>query len=374
MRTASPQAPLLFRALKPRAARAFLSVFGISAAALLVLILVAARRSLETGVVAMAGSRDVDLWIVPRGTDNLIRTSGSLPAPTAKAARAIAGVARADPVLRTFLTVETGGREPRRLTLLALGVRGPDGLAGPPELIAGRRPSGPVEVALDRAAAFRLGVRLGDPVFAAGRPSVVVGLTRRTNLLATQLVFFDLAAVDDLAPVSFVAVRLAPTADAASVVRLLERALPGTEALTREDFVKASLKEATSGFRPLFILVSGLGLAVATALVALLLQGLVEDRRPDVAVLLTMGSPPAPLAGALVLHAALLAGTGSVAGAALVPLLAFALDRLVPTVELSTRAADALVVLVLFTIAGALGGLVPLARLLHIEPVEAFRP
>lgn len=374
MRPALPELPLFFRALRPRAARAFLSVLGIGAAALLVLVLLGARRSLETGVVAIAGPPDLDLWIAPRGTDNLVRASGSLPPDAPKAARAIAGVARADPVLRTFVTVEAGGRERRHATLLALGVRGPDGLAGPPHLVAGRRPSGLVEVALDRAAAFRLGVRLGDPVLAGGRPAIVVGLTRDTNLLATQALFFDLAAVDDLEPASFVAVRLSQAADASSVARQLEGALPGTEVFTRANFVKASLKEATSGFRPLLVLVSALGLAVATALVALLLQGLVEDRRPDVAVLLAMGSPPASLAGALVAHAARLAAAGSVAGAALVPLLALALDRLAPTVELSSHVADAFVVLLLFVAAGAAGGLVPLARLLRVEPVEAFRP
>jgi len=370
----STPATLVLRALRPRAGRAALSAAGVGSAALLVLVLLAARRSLETGVTAVAGARGVDLWVAPQGTDNLVRASGGLPRGTLDAVRSVAGVERADPVCRAFVPVEAGsGKGPRRLTLLALGVAGADGFAGPSRMVSGRVPSGPVEIALDRAAAHRLGVGLGDPVVVGGHPAVVVGLTRDTNLLATQFLFFDLSASDALHPVSFVAVRLAGGADRDDAARRIGSALSGVAVLTRDEFVQGSVREATSGIRPLFVLVSALGLVVAAVLVALLLQGLVEDRRADVAVLLAMGSRSALLAGGLVVHAAALAGAGSMAGALVAPLLAGALDRFAPTVELATSRRDALAVLALFIAAGAAGGLAPLARLLRVEPVEAFR-
>lgn len=366
---------LLLRSLRPRPSRAVVSAAGVGAAALLVLVLLAARRSLETAVRGVAGSPDVDVWVAPLGTDNLVRASGGVPEEASSVAAGLPGVERADPLLRLFVPVEAGpGEPPRRLTLLALGVRTPGGLGGPRRLVSGRTPSGPDEVTLDRAAAFQLGVGVGEEIRVASRGARVVGLTAGTNLLATQLLFFDLAAEEGILPPSFVAVRLSPGASARDVATRLERALPRTRAFSCEEFLRASLREAASGFRPLLLLVSALGLAVAGVLVALLLQGVVEDRRSDVAVLLAMGAPPASLAGAVVAHAALLALVGSAAGSVAAPLLAAVLDRMVPTVELAPSGADALGVLALFASAGAVGGLGPLARLVRVEPMEAFRP
>jgi ABC-type lipoprotein release transport system permease subunit len=117
-----------------------------------------------------------------------------------------------------------------------------------------------------------------------------------------------------------------------------------------------------------------MGLVVAAVLVALLLQGLVEDRRGDVAVLRAMGAPAGMLCLVIALHAIALAAAGALAGGALMPLLSSALNRFVPTVELAPRGIDAAAVFLLFVLAGAAGSLGPLARLLSVEPLEAFRP
>jgi hypothetical protein len=366
---------LAVAALRPRAARAFLALLGTAGAALLVLVLLGARRSLETGVDGVAGAPGVDFWLAPDGTDNIVRASGSLGEDDAGRAAAVTGVERADPLTRGFVAVATlPPSPPRRLTLLALGVRGPDGLGSPRLLATGRQPGGPDEVTLDRAAAHRLGIGVGARVLVADREAVVVGLTKGTNLLATQLLTFDLSSEEGLLPVSFVAVRLAPDADRDAAVRALERAVPRAAVLPRDAFVAASRREVASGFAPLLVLVSSMGLVVAAVLVALLLQGLVEDRRSDVAVLRAMGAPAGTLALVVALHAVLLAAGGALAGSVLAPLLAALLDRFAPTVELAPRAADAAGVLLLFSLAGAAGSFGPLARLFSVEPLEAFRP
>jgi hypothetical protein len=53
---------------------------------------------------------------------------------------------------------------------------------------------------------------------------------------------------------------------------------------------------------------------------------------------------------------------------------AAALERLAPTVELAFRAPDLALVPVAFAVASGLAALGPVARLAHVDPVEAFRP
>lgn len=372
-------AALLRRALRGRAGRAWLAGAGIAAATVLVLALLAAYRGATRGVVAYAGQEGCDVWVAPRGIDNLVRSAGQLSSGAEAAVRAIPGVADVAPILRSFATVDAGPPGARRrVTVLVVGHRVPAGLGGPPRLVSGRGVAAAGEVALDRAAAHRLGVRVGDAVEVAGDRARVVGLTAHTNLLATQFAFVDLQAADDamgaLGRPSFLAVRLAPGASAEEVARAIEGRVERASAYPRPVFVRNNAREIASGVLPVMALVSGLGLAVAVALVALLAQGLAEDRRRDVAVLLALGASPRQVAVAVATHVEAVVAAGAAAGTATATAAASLLERHSPSVELALRVADAALVPAVFCAAAALAALAPVARLRRVEPVEAFRP
>jgi putative ABC transport system permease protein len=367
---------LLARGLRGRPLRAGLTALGVALCALLTVVLFAAERSLSSAVRTYPGGARADLWIAPRGTDNLIRSTTVLPAAFAAHAATLPGVAAADPALRAFLTFESIAGD-RRATLLAVGYRIPDGLGGPPPLRAGRLPQRWDEIVLDRAAAARLGVATGGAVRVNRTRLTVTGLTSGTNLLATQLAFGDIraaaraAGLEDRA--SVVAVRTTPGVDRDRLRRALEARLEGVSVQTNEAFVLSNLREVSAGVRPLLALLVALGLAVAAVLVALLAQGLVEERREDVAVLMALGAAPARIAAALVRGVTVLVVLAAVGGGGVAALLALALDRWAPSVELATRPADVFASGVLFLVAGAAGAAWPVARLRRVDPLEAFR-
>ncbi len=341
--------------------------------------LTAAYRGATTGVVAYVGQGGFDLWVAPRGIDNLVRSGGQLPADAEEALRGVPGVAEVGPLLRSFAAVEIGpGAARRRLTLLAIGYRGPDGLGGPPEISTGRRPAERDEIAIDRAAAHQLRVGPGATVDVAGDPMRVVGLTRRTNLLATQFAFGDYAAAEDLLGAfgrpSFLVVRLSPGAEAANVAAGISARLPRVSVFRRSEFVRNNVREIASGVLPMLSLVTGLGVAVAIALVALLAQGLAEDRRGDVAVLFALGASPRAVAAGVLAHVEKVVLLGAGVGVLAAWALSLSLERLLPTVELDWRPADLAMTPLVFTAAAAVAALGPVLRLRRVDPVEAFRP
>jgi putative ABC transport system permease protein len=376
----SPRRTLLRRGLGSRPTRAALTVAGVALSTLLVLVLLAARRNLTEAVDRYCAAGPVDLWLTPRGSDNLVRSTGTLPWEVSEAALEVPGVLAADPILRSFVTVE-GRQHPGaphgRVTLLGVGYRLPDGLGGPPGIAEGRPPSRWDEVAVDRAAAHRLGVRVGEPLQVAGLEVRVTGLTSGTNLFATQFLFGDLGSACRAAGlagrVSFVAVRVVRSEDPVAVAQRIRAALPAVTVLSRQDFAAANRREVAAGLLPLLALIVVLGLAVAAALVALLAQGLVEERRAEVAVLLALGASPTALTRALLSHLARLVTAGGVTGGALTFLFASATDRFLPTVELAIRWHDLLPVAAAFLSAALLAGTAPVARLRGVEPLEAFR-
>lgn len=374
---------LIAKAVRSRLVRAALAIAGVGTSTLLVLVLFAAYRSPVASVRAYTGQPGVDLWIGPAGSDNIVRSSGVLPGEVLDGVRTIAGIEKADPVLRTFVSVTrpaaaiASGAKREKMTMLALGYVVPDGLAGPPAFAAGHAPEGENQVAIDRAAAFRLGVVVGDVVRVNGRNADVVGITRGTNLIITQFMFADIEAAERAAGLdrkcSFIAARLAPGADGSVVGASIVERFPETAVYTREEFLANNLREGANGFVPVLTLVAALGIAMSSVLIALLVQGMVDDRRADIAVLLAMGAATGRLALALVLHATALVVIGSALGAIAARLLVAALSRFLPTIELTLLNGDLAFVAAVFCVAGMLGAAVPVLRLNRVDPLEAFR-
>jgi hypothetical protein len=373
---------LLARSLRGRPARTVLAVAGIGTSTLLVVVLGAAFRNVRAAMHGYAGQPAVDLWILHPGSDNLLRgyTVRRIPLAVADSVRQVPGVRRVDPVLEAFLPVRAlRSAEPDlALTMMALGYRTPDGLGGPPAFAAGRAPMRMREVALDRGAAFRLHVGVGDTVLLGRVRLVVSGLTTGTNILAIQMLFgdFDAAvlAMGTRREASFFAVQLAPGADPESVAADVRRQFPLLDVYTRDVFVRANDREALDGFLPLLTLIATLGIGAACVLVGLLVLSVVDERRAEIAVLMALGARPGPIALGVVTYAGRLLGWGVALGLALSVGLAVALDRLLPTIPLVLAASDAVLVAAVFGAAGLAAAVVPIARLRAIEPLDAFRP
>lgn len=380
---------LIRKTLRHRLVRALVAASGIAISMLMVLVLIGVYRALTTGVRSYVGPERIDLWIAPLGTDNLIRSSALLPATIVDSITALPGVREAAPLLRGFVVVRPGGaavypedsaasgRGPS-INLLSIGYRAPDGLGGPPRLHSGSAPRGAFQVALDRAAAHRLGLEIGDTVSINDSAFELSGLTSGTNLIATQFAFFDAAAGATISgfrgQVSFVAVGLRPEAVPSEMARLIRERFPQAAVYTREAFVENNVREVAAGFRPMQLLVSGVSILAAAVLVALLVQAAVEDRRQDICVLFAMGAPAHAVALGVVASAARLVVLGGIAGAVLASALHAVLRWSVPTVEIAPRVVDLAVVLPLFIASGVLAACLPLLRLRRIDPIEAFRP
>lgn len=371
------------RALRGRFIRTILTVAGVGATSMLVILLLATHRSLTTGVNTYLNRSDIDLWVTPRGTDNLIRTSGLLNPFVEERWASEAGIARFSPILRSFVAaqpLDTGldeGSNDKRLTLLAIGYNIHDGLGGPPDISDGRMPENSFEAALDRSAAHRLRVVPGDSILVNGRALYLAGLTRGTNLLATQFLFVDITYLWDIFgikdQVSFIVIQATSGTDPDSVASFLKEQYPDADYFSSKIFVENNLREVASGLLPILGLVAIMGISVAAVLVLLLIQGLVEDRRSDIAVLLALGNGTGVIGAGLIARAAFLVLFGTLFGGGLATVLVGILDQFAPHIEFTYTADQFWLVCALFVPIGMLAAAVPLLRLHRIDPLEVFR-
>ena len=102
---------LIAKGLGGGALRAWICVSGIAVSTMLVLVLLGAYRSVSAGIGEYLGQAGADFWIAPRGTDNLIRSSGLLEPGILDEIRTMRGVDRVDPILRAFVSAEARGTQ-----------------------------------------------------------------------------------------------------------------------------------------------------------------------------------------------------------------------------------------------------------------------
>lgn len=368
------------RALRSRPGRFWLTAGGIALCSVLVFALRAAHGSVAASVRAYLGQPGMDLWVAPAGVDNFMRASALLPTALADSLRSVPGVAAAEPVARGYITVKSGrGRTSavRRLALIGVGYVAPDGLGGPPALVAGRAPDRRNDIVLDRAAAWRLGVGLGDTTWVSGRAAVVTGLSSGSNLLATYLAFANLGAIAGFSGIkgqaSFIVVRVDEGRAPTGIVQGIRERYPDYAAYGREEFLAANLREIGVGFMPLLSLIGLLGVGAAAALIALLSHALVEQGRDEIAVLLALGAPTRTLVGVLVGEVLVLVTLGVVLGLVFALALGEAMNRWWPVIPFPVSPVGAVNTFVLFAAAGAVAALIPLLQLRRIDPLEAFR-
>ena len=116
-----------------------------------------------------------------------------------------------------------------------------------------------------------------------------------------------------------------------------------------------------------------IGAGAAVLSISVVTRGLVDERRPEIALLLAIGASTRRVAGGMLAAAGALIACGAVAGVGLARGLALVLHLSLPTVELSPSSGDQLLAGLLAAGAGLISAVMPVVRRAGIEPLEAFR-
>lgn len=351
--------------------RAILTVLGVAASLLLVLVLGGIFAGAVDRVTYYIRTSPADVFVSQAGVRTMHMSASVLPPETAAAATQVPGAAWATPI--GFASGSLAGPDGRQLTYL-VGYDTSTGRGGPTTLVAGRTPR-VGEAVLDERAAEALGIRLDTRLTVLGTPVTAVGFSSGGSSITNTTVFVDL---DTFARIrgphpSYLLVGTTAGADPDRVARRLEQALPGVTAQTRDEFAASEARVVTDMSADLLRMMSTIGLLIALAVIALGLMTATLNRLRDFAVLKALGSTTRRLAGAVAVQVAwtVALATTVATGAAL--LLAQVLPSVAPAVDILITPA-AVVRLVLSTTAvGLMAALWPLRRIAVLDAATAFR-
>jgi putative ABC transport system permease protein len=289
-----------------------------------------------------------DEWVLPEGVSAPFTSVSVMPAAALDAVDA----ETKSPVVITRSSLSDGGT-PEEVVLIGFE---PGGL-GTPQVVEGRAPEGPGEVAADVTA----DVEVGDDVALAGEPFTVVGLTENTTVLAG--IPFTYLTLPDAQMLAFTTTQVISSVLVAGDLGPLP---PGLASLTPDDVIEQTLAPLDGAIASID-LVRALLWIVAAIIVGAVVYLSALDRQRDFAVLKAVGTSNSSLLGSLALQAVLIA-LGAVALAAIIQIFLAPQFPLPVTVPSRAFWQLPLLAVIMALAAGAIG----MRKVLRSDPSEAF--
>jgi putative ABC transport system permease protein len=246
---------------------------------------------------------------------------------------------------------------------------------GGPDRLVARRSPGPGEAVLDRQAADQLRVRVGDPVRVLGQPFPIAGLSTGGTNIANTTVFIptnDFARLRGPAQ-AYVLVGARHGVDLGPLRAQLEAIPPGNSVLTREEFAAQERRLVTDMSADLMRIMSGIGFAIALAVIALTLFAVTLAKTREYGVLKALGARPGWLAATVAAQAAWSVVLALAAATGLALLLAVVIGRVSPALAIWIAPASVLRTGLGALLVGMVGAILPIRRVLRVDPAASFR-
>lgn len=351
--------------------RLAVAAVGVALSVGIMLLLAGIREGFDRRVTAVVDHTPADLWL----TDpDVGAVAGGLidPAP--------AGRLRQHPdvtaVHEMFEVPVMADLEGRKTPLIVYGYDVPGGVGGPWRLDAGRLPSAG-EVVVDAIFARQNGLAVGDELSLLGRGFRIAGLSAETSSFMSSAVFADRAEVGRLigAPDKATAllVRLRPGHDLERVKGELAALAPGLMVRTRAEVAANTLVSVGEFMDGPMNLLTGIAFVVGLLTAALMLYTATLEKQGEYQVLRALGGTPTYLVRAVLEEAAIVGLAGTVLGVLIALLAARAMAVSAPQYPaiLTPLAVARVAPLVVLLAAG--GALVPLRRVLRLDPAAALR-
>lgn len=362
--------PLARRNLLEDRRRFALAMLGIGSGLLMVLLMNAVFAGFTEQETAYLRSLQADILVSQEGVRTMQMSISNVPAEALETTRNAPGVAWVEPLRQMTTTIDARGKQ---LITYLFGYNPATGRGGPPQL-TGRAP-GRGEVVLDRAGADQLDVRIGDTVEYFGKPMRVSGLTEGLTSVGNTASF---VLADDFARLAgpganYLLVGAAPGVNPEQLRTQLAARLADVTIQTREGFTAEEVAFVQDLYTDVVRTMIAIGFVIALALVALSLSAVTSSKLRDYGVVKALGATRRQLVTAVATQAlwsVVLATAMATVGAFV---LAWVIGWAVPNIALVIEWRAIALTLAGAIAVGAPGALLPLRRVLQVDPATAFR-
>ena len=362
--------PLARRALFQDRRRAILATGGVAAALLLVLLLDGISNGAKKQVTAYLRATPAQVIVAQNGVHTMHMSVSALPPATAEAVRAVDGVGWVEELQYVSSTVtSTTGRQ-----LSYVFGYDPAGRLGPKHLTSGRPPAAG-EALVDKIAASRLGVKVGDRVQVLGQWFTVSGLYSDGTSMINTITFIPAADFTRLRgpTTAYVFVGAASGIDTNDLAGRVAAVVPATSVQTKSRFVHEEAALVGDMAADIVQIMSLVGFLIALAVIGLTLFTLTLAKLREHAIVKALGSRNRGVGRIVLTQAVWSVGVALAVATALAVGVAALMSSMSPANLITITPGSVLRAGVAALIVGALGSIVPLRRVFKVDPATAFR-
>jgi putative ABC transport system permease protein len=368
----SARVPVARRALFQDRRRAALAAGGVAAALLLVLLLQGIFDGAMRQVTAYLRSSPADVIVSQQDVRTMHMSVSALDPATVDAVAEVDGVAWAEGILYTT-TFLTGPNERQQLSYV-IGYDVRTGRAGPRKITDGRPPRRG-EVLLERVAADRLAVGVGDTIRVFGDPFRVAGLFHGGTTIVNSMAFMPTAdfAARRGESIAYVFAGAERGVSSGELARRITDSVPAVTVQTRSGFAAEEAGLVRDMSADLMQIMSVVALLIGLAVIGLTLFTLTLSKLREHAVLKAMGSRTRRLLAIVLAQAAWSVALAVTLATALAVAIGALVGRVNPSITIAIEPRSVVRVGVAAAVIGAIGAVIPLRRVATVDPASAFR-
>jgi putative ABC transport system permease protein len=354
--------------------RLFVSVGGVAAAIVLVLVLEGVFAGSSEQLVAYIERSDADVWVMQEGVSNMHMATSVLPRTLQAPLASLPEVADAVPILYASNLIEVGGKQSFSYIV---GIPPGAERGGPWAMRVGVAIPGPGEVVLPEVMVRAEGLTIGDQVTILDRPFTVVGLSEGTFSLANSVTFVAYEDMEDILAMpgtaSYFLVRGAEGIAPQDLSAAVQSALPGVHAMLREELADNDRVMVNQMGVDVIRVMSFIGFAVGVLVVGLTVYTATVRRIREYGVVKALGANNGQLLRLVLIQTVAIALLSFGAAVALAYLLIPVLGYLAPEVPLLYPAGSLATWGAAIMLVALLAALLPAYRIAQVEPAVVFK-
>ena len=363
-----------FRELLSAPQQLLASIAAVAGALALVLFFEGVFTGESEQIVALIERTDADVWVMQKGVGNMHMTTSFLADWKVDAVAEVEGVKKATPILYLNSVIEAGGRN---WFSYVVGVEQGDPRAGPWIGAGGAGLPGPGEAIVPDIFARNAGLEIGDTVRLAGRDFTVAGFSSGTFSMANSITWVTLADLADtmssIGSVSYLLVDAVPGVDAAELSARIVEEVDKVNAMPRARFAARDFSIAVQMGLEIVWIMTLIGGAVAVLLTGFVVHSHVTEREPELAVMKALGVRDRAIWLAVLTQALVIGSLAFALAVALIQLAIPLTGALMPEVSLGMTGEALIRTGATALLASLLAAIIPVRRVLGVDPVSAFK-
>ncbi|HBG81807.1 TPA: hypothetical protein DDW69_03110 [candidate division CPR2 bacterium] len=349
--------------------RFLITIGGVTLSVILVFILMGLYEGWRAEMTKFLKVIESDYWIGTKGNIDLSRGISVIPKSLETQIKNSEGVSRVTPFLVHQVSLDVNGKD----NFLALIGMDKEGVIRPFEVIDGKGKPQKGEIIVDKSFVGKNKLKVGDSLIIKDANYKIVGISTGGNFLGFTYGYAQMEEVIKIADAKTHVNFFVVSAKDIGKAEVSLGKIPNIEVITKQRLMDTNAGIVKNAFLPILGVLMVIAFSIGLAVIGITIFTGVLERSKEYGVLKAIGYTNKQLFLVAVMQAVIAGIVGLVIGILLMPLIIDVVQSKVPDFIYEVPTANFIFVCIATLVMAAISSLIPLKRLMSIDPAEVFR-